>query len=54
MKAIDDFYSKQDEPIKSTLLALRSIILAQDKEITNEWKYGMPFFCFPLLGNVCR
>jgi Domain of unknown function (DU1801) len=46
MKAIDDFYSKQDEPIKSTLLALRSIILAQDKDITNEWKYGMPFFCY--------
>ncbi len=46
MKAIDDFYSKQDEPIKSTLLALKSIILSQDKEITNEWKYGMPFFCY--------
>ena len=46
MKAIDDFYLKQAEPIKSTLLALRSIILSQDKEITNEWKYGMPFFCY--------
>ena len=46
MKAIDDFYSKQDEPIKGTLLALRSIILTQDKDITNEWKYGMPFFCY--------
>jgi hypothetical protein len=46
MKAIDDFYSKQAEPIKSTLLALKSIILSQDKEITNEWKYGMPFFCY--------
>jgi hypothetical protein len=46
MKAIDDFYFKQAEPIKSTLLALKSIILSQDKEITNEWKYGMPFFCY--------
>jgi hypothetical protein len=46
MKPIDDFYSKQAEPIKSTLLALKSIILSQDKEITNEWKYGMPFFCY--------
>ncbi len=46
MKAIDDFYFRQAEPIKSTLLALKSIILSQDKEITNEWKYGMPFFCY--------
>jgi hypothetical protein len=46
MKALDNFYSIQDEPIKSTLLALKEIILQQDKEITNEWKYGMPFFCY--------
>jgi hypothetical protein len=46
MKAIDDFYFKQEEPTKSTLLALKSIILSQDEEITNEWKYGMPFFCY--------
>lgn len=46
MKAIDDFYSSQAEPVKSTLLALKSIILSQDEEITSEWKYGMPFFCY--------
>ncbi len=46
MKPIDAFYLKQEEPAKSTLLALKSIILSQDKEITNEWKYGMPFFCY--------
>ena len=46
MKALDDFYFKQAEPMKSTLLALKSIILYQDEEITNEWKYGMPFFCY--------
>jgi hypothetical protein len=46
MKALDDFYLQQDEPTKSTLLALKSIILAQDRGITNEWKYGMPFFCY--------
>ena len=46
MKALDNFYLQQDEPIKSCLLALKEIILSHDKEITNEWKYGMPFFCY--------
>ena len=46
MKELDNFYLQQDEPIKGTLLALREIILQQDKDITNAWKYGMPFFCY--------
>jgi hypothetical protein len=43
---LDNFYLKQDEPVRSCLLALREIILAQDKDISNAWKYGMPFFCY--------
>ena len=46
MNALDLFYANQDEPIKGALLALRATILQQDKDITNTWKYGMPFFCF--------
>lgn len=46
MKALDDFYLHKEEPIKSCLLALREIILSQDPQITNAWKYGMPFFCY--------
>jgi len=46
MKASDNFYFQQDEPVKGTLLALKEIILAQDKEVTAEWKYGMPVFCY--------
>jgi Domain of unknown function (DU1801) len=46
MKAIDQFYQSQQEPIKSCLLALSAIILQQDKEVSAEWKYGMPFFCY--------
>lgn len=46
MKDLDNFYLQQDEPNKSCLLALRSIILAQHKDITTVLKYGMPFFCF--------
>ncbi|MFH7015763.1 DUF1801 domain-containing protein [Flavobacterium sp. FlaQc-47] len=46
MKQLDDFYLNQQQPIKGTLLALREIILKQDKDITNVLKYGMPFFCY--------
>lgn len=46
MTELDNFYFQQREPIRSCLLALREIILSQDKEIVNAWKYGMPFFCF--------
>lgn len=44
--ALDDFYLRKEEPVQSCLLALREIILSQDKDITNVWKYGMPFFCY--------
>ena len=42
----DKFYLQQPEPNKSCLLALKQIILLQDKDVTNAWKYGMPFFCY--------
>jgi len=43
---IDNFYLQKEEPIKGCLIALREIILSQDTEIKNVWKYGMPFFCY--------
>lgn len=43
---LDNYYLKQPEPIKSCLLAMREIILSQDREITTAWKYAMPFFCY--------
>ncbi len=43
---LDNFYLQQPEPTKSCLLALRDIILKQDANITPDWKYGMPFFCY--------
>lgn len=46
MKAIDNFYFQQEEPVKSVFMALRDIILAQDQHVTTELKYGMPFFCY--------
>jgi hypothetical protein len=46
MKTTDDFYSNQKEPQQSCLIALRDIILSQDKEISHTLKYGMPSFCY--------
>ncbi len=40
------YYLGKTEPNKSCLLALRSIILAQDTDITETQKYGMPCFCY--------
>ena len=46
MKEFDNYFFKQSEPNRSCLLALRDIILSQDKSITPAWKYGMPMFCY--------
>ena len=42
----DAYFLKQEEPVRSCLLALKEIILSTDKEITFAIKYGMPFFCY--------
>ena len=46
LKSIDQFYLDQKEPLQSTLLALREIILSLDEHLSNSMKYGMPFFCY--------
>ena len=46
LSELDNFYLQKDEHVKSCLLALREIILSQDKDISAAWKYGMPFFCY--------
>jgi hypothetical protein len=43
---LDNFYLQKDEPVRGCLLAIRDIILKQDENISAEWKYGMPFFCY--------
>lgn len=43
---LDNFYLHQDGPYRGCMLALRDIVLKQDAAITQEWKYGMPFFCY--------
>jgi Domain of unknown function (DU1801) len=43
---LHNFYLNTSEPNKSCLLALRSIILAQDSNLSETQKYGMPCFCY--------
>lgn len=42
----ENFYFRKGEPQKSCLLALRSIILNAETNITETKKYGMPCFCY--------
>jgi hypothetical protein len=46
LQEFHNYYLSKDEPNKSCLLALRSIILAQDTNITETQKWGMPCFCY--------
>ncbi|MES2554741.1 MAG: DUF1801 domain-containing protein [Bacteroidota bacterium] len=44
MTQVDDFFLKQEEPVKSCLLALKTVIRDIDPEIELTLRYGMPFF----------
>ncbi len=43
---LEQYYNAKEEPHKSCLLALRSIILSQDEDISETQKWGMPCFCY--------
>ena len=43
---LDEYYLAQQEPTKSCLLAMRHIILSHNSEISEAWKYRMPFFLY--------
>ncbi len=51
LKPVDDWFLKQEEPARSCLQFLRSHILELDENISEAWKYGMPFFCYK--GKMC-
>ena len=44
LNELNNFYDKLTEPNQSCFLALRKIIMDFDSEITEEWKYKLPFF----------
>ncbi len=43
---LNSYYLGKDDPQQSCLLALRKVILAQDENIRETRKYGMPCFCY--------
>jgi len=51
VRPIDEYFNRQDEPIKSCLDFLRGYILKFNPNLTEAWKYGMPFFC--INGKMC-
>lgn len=46
MKPIDSFYLDKEEPIKSCLLSLKSIILDYNPEFESRWYYRLPCFMY--------
>lgn len=46
IREVEKYYLNKQEPNKSCLLALRSIILGQDVHVTETLKYSMPCFCY--------
>jgi hypothetical protein len=46
VQELHNFYLTKEEPNKGCLLALRSMILEQDTNVTETRRYGMPCFCY--------
>jgi hypothetical protein len=46
MREVDQYFDKQNEPLKSCLLALRTVVLQYSDHITEHWKYRMPCYCY--------
>lgn len=51
LRPIDQYFLQLDEPAKSCLQFLREHILQLDPNLSEAWKYGMPFFCYK--GKMC-
>lgn len=46
LRDIDNYFLDLPEPSKSCMQALRDYILAYDNNITEAWKYRLPFFLY--------
>ncbi len=46
IRPIDQFYIDQQEPVQSVFLALRAYIPSLHPDITEEWRYRLPFFYY--------
>lgn len=43
---LNQFFLEQDEPNKSCFLALRDIVLRFNPQISEHWKYKLPFYYY--------
>lgn len=46
LSQLNQFYLEQSEPNRSYFLALRKFINNYDEQISEEWKYKLPFFYY--------
>lgn len=46
MHKLDEFYNQHEEPLKSCLQALRSVILTYHKNVSDRWYYRLPCFFY--------
>ncbi len=46
LRPIDNYFLQKEEPTRSCLQFLRAHILKQDPNITEAWRYGMPFYLY--------
>ncbi|MEO8150892.1 MAG: DUF1801 domain-containing protein [Bacteroidia bacterium] len=46
LSEIDNYFLQNKEPVKSYLLFLREFILNYDTNITEGWRYKMPFYFY--------
>jgi hypothetical protein len=46
MNQLDQYYLDLPEPNKSCLLALRDLIMTQNKSLMSAWKWKTPFFYY--------
>ena len=43
---LDHFFLEQSEPLQGAFLALRTLILNWDTQISEHWKYKLPFYYY--------
>ena len=46
LNPLDQFFERQEEPNKSCLISLRQIIKDFDPNISEHWKYKLPFYYY--------
>jgi hypothetical protein len=46
VNVIDQFFLNFEEPYRSCYLSLREIVLNSDDNITEHWKYSVPFYYY--------